>query len=80
MPLSEASLSRHSPAPVPDSAWACNFADFDSCGLSRAEQGDGLQQQSQRTERSQEVIENKGDHFIANCKAKRYLKINELFL
>ena len=31
-------------------------------------------------ERSQEVIENKRDQFIANCKAKRLLKTKELFL
>jgi hypothetical protein len=31
-------------------------------------------------ERSQEVFENKGDRFIANCKAKRYLKTKDLFL
>ena len=36
--------------------------------------------ETQRTERSQEVIENKGDRFITNCKAKRYLKTKELFL
>ena len=37
-------------------------------------------QQNRFTERSQEVIENKRDRFIANCKAKRYMKTKDLCL
>jgi hypothetical protein len=40
----------------------------------------GCQSERKSNERSQEVIENKGDRFITNCKAKRYMKTNELFL